>query len=107
MYSTYKHTLDFFYDYNGNPGITANDVIYGNGYYWIADDSKGMRRLKNNFSLNNSLIGYMGPFTNECFHLSTVNDKLYVEPYDIVSGGDIFLCYYNYRLLERKIPIAN
>ena len=32
---------------------------------------------------------------------------LNVEPYDIVSGGDIFLCYYNYRLLERKIPIAN
>ncbi len=78
VYSSNLDTLDFFYAYNGNPGITANDVIYGNGYYWIADDSKGLRRLKNNFSLNNSLIGYMGPFTNECFHLSTVNDKLYV-----------------------------
>ena len=78
VYSSNLDTLDFFYAYNGNPGITANDVIYGNGYYWIADDSKGLRRLKNNFSLNNSLIGYMGPFTNECFHLSSVNDKLYV-----------------------------
>tara|TARA_X000000950_G_scaffold255644_1_gene320449 strand:- start:11483 stop:13801 length:2319 start_codon:yes stop_codon:yes gene_type:complete len=78
VYSSNLDTLDFFYAYNGNPGITANDVIYGNGYYWIADESKGLRRLKNNFSLNNSLIGYMGPFTNECFHLSTVNDKLYV-----------------------------
>ena len=78
VYSSNLDTLDFFYAYNGNPGITANDVIYGNGYYWIADESKGLRRLKNNFSLNNSLIGYMGPFTNECFHLSSVNDKLYV-----------------------------
>ena len=78
VYSSNLDTLDFFYAYNGNPGITANDVIYGNGYYWIADDSKGLRRLKNNFSSNNSLIGYMGPFTNECFHLSSVNDKLYV-----------------------------
>ena len=40
-------------------------------------------------------------------NLNEVNGKLSVEPYDIVSGGDIFLCYYNYRLLERKIPIAN
>jgi hypothetical protein len=40
-------------------------------------------------------------------NLNEVNGKLNVEPYDIVSGGDIFLCYYNYRLLERKIPIAN
>ena len=78
VYSSNLDTLDFFYAYNGNPGITANDVIYGNGYYWIADESKGLRRLKNNFALNNSLIGYMGPFTNECFHLSSVNDKLYV-----------------------------
>ena len=40
-------------------------------------------------------------------NLNEVNGKLNVEQYDIVSGGDIFLCYYNYRLLERKIPIAN
>ena len=40
-------------------------------------------------------------------NLQEVNNLLNVEPYDIVSGGDIFLCYYNYRLLERKIPIAN
>ena len=37
-----------------------------------------LRRLKNNFSLNKSLIGYGGPFTNECFHLSSSNNQLLV-----------------------------
>jgi streptogramin lyase len=78
IYSSNLDTLDFFFAYNGKPGIIANDVIKGNGYYWIADDSKGLRRLKNNFSLNKSLIGYGGPFTNECFYLSHERDKLYV-----------------------------
>ena len=78
IYSTNLDTLEFFYAYNGNPGIIANDVINGNGYYWIADETKGFRRIKNNFSKNKSLIGYGGPFTNECFHLSSLKDKLYV-----------------------------
>ena len=78
IYSTNLDTIEFFYAYNGNPGIIANDVINGNGYYWIADETKGFRRIKNNFSNNKSLIGYGGPFTNECFHLSSLKDKLYV-----------------------------
>ena len=78
IYSPNLDTLEFFYAYNGNPGIIANDVINGNGYYWIADETRGFRRLKNNFSNNKSLIGYGGPFNNECFHLSAVRDQLYV-----------------------------
>jgi hypothetical protein len=78
IYNLNLDTLDFFFAYNGISGISPNDVIKGNGYYWIADESKGLRRLKNNFSLNKSLIGYGGPFTNECFHLSSAKNKLYV-----------------------------
>ena len=78
IYSPNLDTLEFYYAYNGNPGIIANDVINGNGYYWIADETKGFRRIKNNFSKNKSLIGYGVLFTNECFHLSTLKDKLYV-----------------------------
>ena len=78
IYSPNLDTLEFFYAYNGNPGINANDIINGNGFYWIADQTKGFRRLKNNFSKNKSLIGYGGPYTNECFHLSSLKDKLYV-----------------------------
>ena len=50
IYNQNLDTLDFLYAYNGNTEIAPNDIIYSSGYYWIADNSKGFTRVKNNFS---------------------------------------------------------
>ena len=76
IYNQDLDTLDLLYAYNGSSGIFPNDIIYGNGYYWIADDSKGFVKFKNNFS--SERIGLGGPFTSECFHLSAKGENLYV-----------------------------
>ena len=76
IYDQNLDTLDLLYAYNGISGISPNDIIYGHGYYLIADDSKGFMRLKNNFS--SERIGQGGPFTNECFHLSSNGENIYV-----------------------------
>jgi hypothetical protein len=65
-------------------------------------------------SRNNYIVA--PPFTsvNKVFllekgeNLKAVNEKLGLEPFDIVNGGgDVLLCYYNYRVLERRIAILN
>ena len=76
IYNQNLDTLDLLYAYNGTSGISPNDIIDANGYYWIADDSKGFVRFKNNFS--SERIGQGGPFTTECFHLSSMGENLYV-----------------------------
>jgi ligand-binding sensor domain-containing protein len=76
IYNQNLDTLDLLYAYNGTSGISPNDIIDANGYYWIADDSKGFVRFKNNFS--SERIGQGGPFTSECFHLSSMGENLYV-----------------------------
>ena len=76
IYNQNLDTLDFLYAYNGNTEIAPNDIIYSDGYYWIADDSKGFVRVKNNFS--SEKIGQEGPFNSECFHLSSKGENLYV-----------------------------
>ena len=76
IYNQNLDTLDFLYAYNGNTEIAPNDIIYSNGYYWIADDLKGFVRVKNNFS--SEKIGQGGPFNSECFHLSSNGENLYV-----------------------------
>ena len=77
IYDQNLDTLDLLYAYNGSSGISPNDIIYGNGYYWIADDLKGFVRFKNNFS--SEKIGQGGPFNSECFHLSSNGENLYVS----------------------------
>tara|TARA_B100000780_G_scaffold191747_1_gene135067 strand:- start:2519 stop:4084 length:1566 start_codon:yes stop_codon:yes gene_type:complete len=76
IYNQNLDTLDLLYAYNGSSEISPNDVIYDNGYYWIADVSNGFVRFKNNFS--SEKIGQGGPFTSECFHLSSMGENLYV-----------------------------
>ncbi|MAJ05993.1 MAG: hypothetical protein CL827_03915 [Crocinitomicaceae bacterium] len=78
IYNQNLDTLNFYYAYNAEPGITPNDIILKNGYCWVADESKGFRRIKNNFSASKSIVGYGGPFTNECFHLFSNENQLLV-----------------------------
>ena len=76
IYDQNLDTIDFLYSFNGFNGISANDIIQGDGYYWIADNAKGFNRIKSNS--NSDGIGGGGPYTNDCFHLSTMGDNLYV-----------------------------
>ena len=78
IYNQNLDTINFYFAYNAEPGITPNDILINNGYCWVADESKGFRRIKNNFSSNKSVIGYGGPFTNECFHLFSNENQLLV-----------------------------
>ena len=78
VYNQNLDTTSLFFAYSSLPGITPNDVQFSNGYYWIADESRGFRRIKKNYDSRKSLIGYGGPFTNECFHLSSSNNQLFV-----------------------------
>ncbi len=81
-YSVTKYDLDLnivenIYAYNGITGLEPNDVYLSDNYYWIADDKKGLRKVYNSWS--SQIIVDQGPYTNEVFHLSFGNNKLYVS----------------------------
>ena len=78
IYNQNLDTINCYFAYNADPGITPNDILINDGFCWVADESKGFRRIKNNFSSSKSVIGYGGPFTNECFHLFSNKNQLLV-----------------------------
>jgi len=76
IYDRNLQLLNNLFAYNANTFISPNDIIQKDGYYWIADNTKGFNRVTNNWSSEE--ITYDGPFSNDCFHLSSKGDQLYV-----------------------------
>ncbi len=76
-YDLNMDTLNYYYAYNGTLSISPNDAIKRDGYYWIADDKRGFKRLRNNY--NTTTIGSLGPYDNDAFHLSCDGGSLWVS----------------------------
>ena len=74
--NTLEDTVLLFYALNGVTGIVPNDFYITDDFYWLADETKGFSRVRNNF--NAEIISNSGPFTNEAFHLSCNHGKLYI-----------------------------
>ena len=56
---------------------TANDAVYSNGEYWLAEADKGLVRLK---SSGDDSFHPEGPLSNFGYHLDIAHDQLYVSP---------------------------
>jgi hypothetical protein len=76
-YDLNMDTLNYYYSYNGTLSISPNDAIKSDGYYWIADERRGFKRLRNNYDAIN--IGTLGPYDNDAFHLSCDGGSLWVS----------------------------
>ena len=76
IYDRNLQLLNELFAYNATTFMSPNDIIKGDGYYWIADNSKGFNRVSNNWLSDPITNG--GPFSNDCFHLSSKGDQLYV-----------------------------
>ena len=76
-YDLNMDTLNYYYAYNGTLSISPNDAIKSNGYYWIADEKRGFKRLRNNFDAID--LGSLGPYDNDAFHLSCLGGNLWVS----------------------------
>ncbi|MBM78483.1 MAG: hypothetical protein CL846_08370 [Crocinitomicaceae bacterium] len=76
-YDLNMDTVNFLYAYNGSSSMSPNDAIKNDEYYWVADDKKGFKRVRNNFTASN--IGELGPYENDAFHLSCEDGVLWVS----------------------------
>jgi ligand-binding sensor domain-containing protein len=76
-YDLNMDTLNYFYAYNGTLSLSPNDALKNDGYYWIADDKRGFKRLRNNYDAIN--IGTLGPYDNDAFHLSCDDGSLWIS----------------------------
>lgn len=76
-YDLNMDTLNYYYAYNGTLSISPNDALKNDGYYWIADDKRGFKRLRNNYDAIN--IGSLGPYDNDAFHLSCDDGSLWIS----------------------------
>ena len=76
IYDRNLQLLNELFAYNATTFMSPNDIIKEDGYYWIADNSKGVNRVSNNWLSDPITNG--GPFSNDCFHLSSKGDQLYV-----------------------------
>jgi len=76
IYDRNLQLLNELFAYNATTFMSPNDIIKEDGYYWIADNSKGFNRVSNNWL--SDPITNEGPFSNDCFHLSSKGDQLYV-----------------------------
>lgn len=56
---------------------TANDAVYTNGEYWLAEEDKGLVRLS---SSGDESFHPVGPLSNFGYHLDIAHDQLYVSP---------------------------
>lgn len=77
VYDNNLDTNELIFAFNGYSGISPNDVLKKEGFYWVADANNGIQKLKDNF--NSETIVNGGPYTNEAFHLSSNYGKLYVS----------------------------
>lgn len=55
----------------------ANDAVYTNGEYWLAEESKGLVRLGSD---GDTRFQPEGPMSNFGYHLDIAHDQLYVSP---------------------------
>ena len=107
--NTLEDTVRLFYALNGVTGIVPNDFYVADDYFWLADESKGFSRVRNNF--NAEIISNSGPFTNEAFHLSCNHGKLYIATgsWDLTgtrpSIGMVFL--HNMKMIGPYNQITN
>ncbi|MBL6871333.1 MAG: hypothetical protein ISQ95_01925 [Flavobacteriales bacterium] len=76
IYDRNLQLLNELFAYNATTFMSPNDIIKEDGYYWIADNSKGFNRVSNNWLSDPITNG--GPFSRDCFHLSSKGDQLYV-----------------------------
>lgn len=76
-YDLNMDTLNYYYAYNGTLSLSPNDALKNDGYYWIADDKRGFKRLRNNYDAIN--IGSLGPYDNDAFHLSCDDGSLWIS----------------------------
>ena len=76
IYDQNLQLLNEFFAYDATTSISPNDIIKEDGYYWIADNKKGFNRFSENRESDPIVNG--GPFSNDCFHLSSKGDQLYV-----------------------------
>ena len=76
IYDQNLQLLNEFFAYDATTYMSPNDIIKEDGYYWIADNKKGFNRFSENWESDPIVNG--GPFSNDCFHLSSKGDQLYV-----------------------------
>ena len=55
----------------------ANDAVYTNGEYWLAEEDKGLVRLSHE---GDTRYQPEGPMSNFGYHLDIAHDRLYVSP---------------------------
>ena len=76
IYDQNLQLVNEFFAYDATTSMSPNDIIEEDGYYWIADNTKGFNRFSDNRESDPIVNG--GPFSNDCFHLSSKGDQLYV-----------------------------
>lgn len=77
IYDFDLNIIETIYAYDGVMGLEPNDVYYSNNFYWVADNKKGFRKVYNSWQSETVIDD--GPYTNDVFHLSFGNDKLYIS----------------------------
>jgi hypothetical protein len=89
IYDENLNEIENFFNFNHGKAMFPNDIIFSNGFYWIADNESGIIKFKDNW--NNSLLTMVAPPSDRFFSMDGTNNKL------VVTGGSIskYLSTYN------------